>query len=217
MPRDPDETMPVPGAGGGPSGDPTMPVTRPLGGPGRPPPPGGGGDDGGWDGEGEGDRRRMWFIAGGVLAVGLIIGALVAVAASGGDNTASSTSTSSTSTSTSTSSTSSSTTSTTGANPSILQFSASPSPVTCASPGNVNVTFTWATQNTSGVAISIDGPNPFGNYQPTGNTQVPFPCPAAQHTYTLTATGLNGQKVQKQLVVQGVTPPPPPPTTTTTT
>ena len=67
-----------PSMDGGSSGDATMPVTRPLGGQGGP--PGGGDDGGGWDdGEGEGDRRRMWFIAGGVLAVGLIVGALIAV------------------------------------------------------------------------------------------------------------------------------------------
>ena len=213
MPRDPDETMPATGSQR--PADATMPVTQPGGGPGGSG-PGGGPGGGGWDdGEEEGDRRRLWFIAGGVLAVGILVGAVVAVvAAGGGDSTSGSTSTSS-STSTSTSTSTSSTTSTTqGPNPQILQFSASPNPVTCGGPPIVNLNLTWSTQNTSGVTISIDG-SAYGSYQPTGNQTVPFSCPAAQHTYLLTANGTNGQTATKQLVVHGNLPPPP--TTTTTT
>ena len=216
MPQDPDATMPVPGGAGGYPGnaDATQPVTRPQyggpSGPGDEPP-----DGGMWDDD-EGDRRRLWMIAGGVLIAGVLVGGLVALASGGGGDkkerasTTTSSSTSSTSTSTSTSTT---TSTTTAAGPQILQFSANPNPVTCSSPGTVNLNLTWATQNTTGVTISIDGPGAYGNYQSTGNTQVPFTCPAGQHTYLLTANGTNGQTVQQQINVQGVVPP----STTTTT
>jgi hypothetical protein len=201
-----DPTMPVEGGGvGGVGGDPTVPVTQPGygGGPGGPGAGGGGFDE---DDE-EGDRRKLWMIAGGVLALGLLIGALVAVLASGGgDDNASSTTSSSTSTSTTTTSTPTTTTpATQPAGPSILQFAANPSPYNC--PGNGQIALTWSTQNTTGVTISIDGGGPYANYGPTGNAQVPFTCPATQHTYLLTANGTNGQKPQSTKVVQGIAPP----------
>jgi hypothetical protein len=225
MQRDPDATMPVPTGGGEPTipagglGDPTMPVTRPeYGGPGAGG-PGGPGDSGGggWDGEDEeGDRRKFWMIAGGVLVLGLLVGALVAILlSSGGDNkTAATTSSSSSTTSTSLAPTTAPTTTPTTAVPApqILQFAANPSPYQC--PGSGNLQLTWATQNTSGVTVSIDGPGPYGNYQSTGNQSVPFSCPANQHTYLLTANGSNGQKTQKTLVVQGVPAPTTVPPTT---
>jgi hypothetical protein len=78
--------------------------------------------------------------------------------------------------------------------------------------GVVNVNFVWATTNTTGVTISIDGPAPYGTFGPTDNQQLPFSCPAGQHSYLLTANGQNGQKVQEQIIIQGIAP-----TTTTTT
>ncbi|MSO78083.1 MAG: hypothetical protein EXQ79_00560 [Acidimicrobiia bacterium] len=203
--QDPDATLPTQGYGA----DATASAPRPV-------PPGGGGPGGGYGNGGEeSDPRRLWFIGGGVLVLGLIIGVVIALAAGGGDDTKESTSTSTSSTSTSTStSTSSSTTTTTGAGPTVLQFTVNPSPVNCPELGGiVNINLVWATTNTTGVTISIDGPTPFGSYGPTDNLQFPFACPAGQHTYVLTANGQNGQKLQKQLVVTGVAPP----TTTTPT
>jgi hypothetical protein len=222
MQGDPDATMPVPGgpAGGSPGGDPTVPVqgggvggvgadpTVPVtqtgygGGPGG---PGEGG--GGYDDDEEGDKRKLWLIAGGVLVLGLLIGGLIAVLASGGgdDNASTSTSSSSTSSSTTSSTVTTTTPTTQPAGPSILQFIPNPSPYNC--PGNGQIQLSWSTQNTTGVTISIDGAGIYGNYGPTGNTNVPFVCPATQHTYLLTATGSNGQKPQKTLVVQGIAPP----------
>jgi hypothetical protein len=63
------------------------------------------------------------------------------------------------------------------------------------------------------VSLSIDGPAIYGNYAQTGTQVVPFVCPAAQHLYLLTANGVNGQKVQKQIIVPGILPP----TTTSST
>jgi hypothetical protein len=214
MQGDPDATRPIPTGGGEPTipaqgglGDPTIPVTRPeYGGPGR---PGGGGPGGGggWDDDEEGDRRKFWMIAGGVLVLGLLVGALVAILlSSGGDDETAATTSSSSSTSTSLAPTTAPTTpTTTAAGPQILGFDPNPSPYPC--PGSGNIQLTWSTQNTSGVTISIDSPNPYGNYQSTGNQSVPFSCPANQHTYVLTANGTNGQSTQKTLIVQGLAPP----------
>src|SRR5260221_6207048 len=126
------------------------------------------------------------MIAGGVLVLGLLVGALVAILlSSGGDDKTASTTTSSSTTSTSLAPTTAPTTTptTTAAGPQILQFAANPNPYQCNGSGNIQLT--WATQNTSGVTISIDSPNPYGNYQSTGNQSVPFSCPSNQHTYAL--------------------------------
>jgi hypothetical protein len=74
--------------------------------------------------------------------------------------------------------------------------------------GTVNVNLVWATTNTSTVTISIDGAV-YGSYGITDNQTFPFTCPAPsnQHTYLLTANGTNGEKVQKQIVVQDLTSP----------
>lgn len=216
--QDPDATLPAQGYGA----DVTAPVTRPVpqtgGGPGGG--PGGPGGGGQGNGDDESDPRRLWFIAGGVLVVGLIIGGLIAVVAGGGDKKeTASTSTSSTSTSSSTTSTSiassTSTTPTTAApGPQILQYTSSPNFVNC--PGSGTITLSWATANTSGVTISIDGPGAYGNYGVTDNQSFPYACPApatdpqtTTHTYLLTAHGLNGQDVQRQIVVNGIVPPAP--------
>lgn len=207
--QDPDATLPARGFGT----DATAPVTRPDipagGGGGQGGTPPGGGDGGGmWDEGDDADRRRLWFIAGGVLVLGILVGTVIALAAGGGDkDNNGSTSTSSSSTSTSSSSSTSTSSTTTAAGPQILQFTANPSPVTCPEGGgSVNVNLVWATTNTTGVTISIDGPAPYGNYGPTDNKQFPFACPAGQHTYLLTANGTSGQKVQEQIVVQGIVP-----------
>lgn len=212
MPPEPEPTMPIP-TGAEPTipvppgtGDATVPV-QPYGGGG----PGGPGGPGGDDYE-EGDNRRLWLIAGGILVLGLIIGVIIAVVASGGDDsTTASTSTSSTTTSTSTSTSTSTTTTTTppttaAAAPTITQFTVGQSPVSCPSTTEVNLT--WSTQNATGVTISIDNPNgAFGNYGPTGNQPFPFACGGGpdpvQHTYYLRANGAGGQSTQKQVTVTG--------------
>lgn len=207
-PQYPDPTMPVTQSGPPMGGDPTVPVQTSYGGAGGPGAPGGptGGDDE------EGDRRKLWLIAGGVLALGLIIGVIIALLASGGgDDGTPATSSSSSSSSTSSSTTSSSlatttTAATTPQGPQINQFTVSQNPVSC--PAATQITLTWATQNAQSVTISIDNPNgPFGTYPPSGQQQVPFACGAGpgptQHTYYLAANGSNNQKTQKQIQVTG--------------
>lgn len=205
--RDPDPTLPSQPAPGD-----TAPVTRPVteagGGPGDGGPgdgdwgTGGGGDDDG------GDRRRLGLLAGGVAALGLLIGAGIAIATTGGDDERSQDTTTSTSTTTTmptSTTTAPSTTTTNPPAPQVLQLTASPSPVSCTGSPSKELTLSWATANTSGVTISIDGA-PFGNFGPTNNTKAPFMCPGP-HTYVLTANGLNGQQAQEQVVVQGISPP----------
>ena len=225
IPQNPDPTMPVPQSGPLPGGgDATIPVQSGYGGgtgdgTGGPGVPGGPvGPDGG-----DADRGKLWLIAGGVLVLGLIVGGLIAVLASGsGDDQTASTSTSSSSSSTSSSTTSSSSATTTTAattpqGPQINQFTVSQNPVSC--PGTSNVVLTWTTQNAQSVTISIDNPNgPFGTYGPSGQQQVPFACGGgpspAQHTYYLAANGANNLKTTKQIQVIGNFPPA---TTTTST
>jgi len=224
-PNEPDPTMPVPTGGEAttpvpPVGDATIPLQgEPYGGgPGGP----GGPTDDDYDDE-EGDNRRLWLIAGSILVLGLIVGIIIALVASGGgDETASTTSTSSTSTSTSTSTTLPVTTTapppTTPASPQITQFTVGQSPVDC--PGTTQVTLTWTTQNAESVTMSIDDPNgPFGNYGPADTEQFPFACGnnpgSVQHTYYLRANGAGGQNTQKQISVTGNYPPPSSTTSTT--
>jgi hypothetical protein len=208
----PEPTMPIP-TGGDPTpvpptgGDPTIPTQgEPYGG--GPGGPGGTGED---EYE-EGDNRRLWLIAGGILVLGLIIGAIIAVAASGDDDTTTTTTTSSSSTSTSTSTsttlpiTTTAPPSTAAPAPSITQFTVSQNPVSC--PGTTQVTLSWVTQNTTGVTLSIDNPNgAFGNYGPTATEQFPFACGGGpgqvQHTYYLRANGVGGQTTQRQVTVTG--------------
>jgi hypothetical protein len=208
IPAGGEPTMPVPSSAGG-GDDATMPAQGQPGGGGTGGP---GGPTGPTDDEyEEGDNRRLWMIAGGILVLGLIVGVVIALVASGGgDNksAAESTSTSSTSTTTTTTLPATTTTppTTTATAPSITQFTASQSPVSCPSTTQINLT--WSTQNATGVTISIDNPNgPFGNYGPTGNQPFPFACGAGpnpvQHTYYLRANGAGGQTTQQQLSVTG--------------
>jgi hypothetical protein len=233
VPPEPDPTMPVPTGG-----EPTMPVpptAPPVGGDATIPAQGatfgGGGGPGGPTDEGyddEGDNRRLWLIAGGILVLGLIVGIIIAVlASSGGDD--SGTSTTTTSSSTTSTSTSSSTTSTTvpattttpptsPAAPQITQFTVNQNQVSC--PSTTQIMLTWSTQNAQSVTVSIDNPNgPFGNYGPTDTEQFPFACGGGpgnvQHTYYLRANGTGGQNTQKQIVVTGTFPPPTSTTSTT--
>lgn len=229
IPQDPDPTMPVPQGGPPMGGDATMPVTPGAGEPtvpvgaaygGAGGPEGPGGPSGG-DVDDEGDRRKLWLIAGGVLVLGLIVGVIIALLASGGSDdqttaTSTSSSSSSSSSTSSTSSSSSTTTTTTAQGPQINQFTVSQNPVSC--PATTQITLTWATQNAQSVTISIDNPNgPFGTYSPSGQQQVPFACGGGpgptQHVYFLAANGTNNQKTQKSIQVTGNFPP----ATTTTT
>jgi hypothetical protein len=221
VPPDPDPTMQVP-TGGEPTmpvppdtGDATIPVQGETfgGGTGGPGGPGGPTDQ---DYE-EGDNRRLWLIAGGILALGLIVGIIIAVAASGGgDDTATTTTSSSSTTTSSTTTTTLPVTTTTPPTtlvpaPTINQFTANQNPVSC--PSTTKVSLTWATTNAQGVTVSIDDPNgPFGNYGADGTQSFPFACGngpgSVQHTYFLRANGAGGQNTQKQIVVTGNSPPP---------
>jgi hypothetical protein len=190
---------------------------------------GGGPIDGDDDGtEGEDDDRRKW-LWGALAALGVIlIGIVIALLVSGGgdDNKKASSTTSSSSSSTSTSSTSTSTTSTTvttvpGA-PSITSFSSNPATtVSCPNTTDtVQVTFTWATANATGVAIVIDG-GATQSFGPNGSAAQPFNCGANAHSYALTAQGANNQTANRTITLNRSLPPPPtttaPPATTTTT
>ena len=185
------------------------------------------GDDDGTLGD-EGDDRKKW-LWGALAALGVIIlGVIIALLVSGGDdNDKPSTSTStSSSTSTSTSSTSTSTTSTTATTvpgaPSITSFSSNPAN-TVSCPNNtdtVQVNFTWATANASGVSITIDG-GATQSFGPNGSAALPFNCGANAHSYALTAQGANNQTTNRTITLQRSLPPPvtttSPPATTTTT
>ncbi len=184
----------IPSRGG--MGDETLPV-RPGGGT-----PGGGGPGGGRGGGDEERRKLPWIIAG-VLALGLLIGAIVAVVASGDDkgkDRPRRTTTTSSSTSTSTSAP---TTTTSPANPQITQFGYNPASPDC--PSNIQVS--WSTQNATKVSISIDGPGPYEtDLPPNGSLQVPFAennmdPPECSHTYLLTAFGANNQQDTQQIEV----------------
>jgi len=187
------------------------------------------GDGDGTDGD-EGDDRRKW-LWGALAALGVIIlGVIIALLVSGGgdDNnkTASSTSTSHVSTSTSSSSTSTSTTSTTATTvpggPSITSFSSNPAnTVSCPNQTDtVQVNFTWATANASGVSITIDG-GATQSFGPSGSAALPFNCGGNAHSYALTAQGANNQTANRTITLMRTLPPPPtttaPPATTTTT
>jgi hypothetical protein len=187
------------------------------------------GDDDGTAGD-EGDDRRKW-LWGALAALGVIIlGVIIALLVSGGgdDNnkTASSTSTSHVSTSTSSSSTSTSTTSTTATTvpggPSVTSFSSNPAnTVSCPNQTDtVQVNFTWATANASGVSITIDG-GQTQSFGPSGSAALPFNCGGNAHSYALTAHGANNQTASRTITLQRSLPPPPtttaPPATTTTT
>ena len=245
-PVDPTEPVPMnPERRGAPSGDPTGDPTGSFGGDDTLPgaydptvavPPVADDDVGGpYDGDGdgtegdEGDDRRKW-LWGALAALGvIIIGVIIALLVSGGDDdgneTASSTSTSHASTSTSSSSTSTSTTSTTATTvpgaPSIQSFSSNPATnVSCPNQTDtIQVNFTWTTANASGVTITIDG----GATQPfaaNGSAALPFNCGANAHSYALTAQGANNQTANRTITLNRVLPPPPtttaPPATTTT-
>lgn len=198
-------------------------------------PPVAGDDIGGpYDGEGdgtegdEGDDRRKW-LWGLLAALGVIIlGVIIALLVSGGsDNNkkGSSTTSSSSSTSTSSSSTSTSTTSTTATTvpggPSVTSFSSNPAnTVSCPnSTDSVQVNFTWATANATGVSITIDG-GATQSFGPNGSAALPFNCAGNAHSYTLTAQGANNQTANRTITLQRTLPPPPtttaPPATTTT-
>ena len=63
------------------------------------------------------------------------------------------------------------------------------------------VTLTWATQNASGVDLSVDGPGLYGSYGPSGSQTLTVTCNGSTHTYQLTAKGAQGQTVTKTVSV----------------
>jgi hypothetical protein len=63
------------------------------------------------------------------------------------------------------------------------------------------VTLSWATQNATGVDLSVDGPGVYGSNGPSGSTTLNVACNGATHTYLLTAKGSNGQTATKTISV----------------
>jgi hypothetical protein len=64
-----------------------------------------------------------------------------------------------------------------------------------------SVTLTWATQNASGVDLSVDGPGLYGSYGPSGIQTLAVACNGNTHTYRITAKGTQGQTVNKTVSV----------------
>jgi|GEM_PF-1246408 len=228
----PDPTIPIRpvgpsgAAGGFGSADPTVAVPVATGGgPGSGGGSGGPGSGGGSGGPGSGggsggpgdetDNRKWWWILGVIIAAIIIV--VIVVLLSGGDSKKSSPSTTTTSSSTTTSTapkvstTAGTTTTTAAAAPQILQFTASPNPVTCS--GGVpttTVTLTWSSQSADSATVSIDNPSSsVGTYGPSGQQQFTFSCSASplQHTYYLKVTGSGGQTAQNSILVTGNTSP----------
>jgi len=185
------------------------------------------GDGDGTEGD-EGDDRRKW-LWGALAALGVIIlGVIIALLVSGGgdDNKKASTTSTSHAATTTSSSTTTTTTTTTPATtlpgaPAITSFSSNPAnTVSCANTSDsVQVNFSWATANASGVSITIDG-GATQSFGPNGSAALPFSCAANAHSYALTAQGANNQTTNRTITLQRTLPPPPPttapPATTTT-
>jgi len=196
-----------------PPGEPTIPagertVAAGSGGTGGVPPagPGGAAPD---------DRGPILLLTGSAL-VGLVVGAVLALAVGSGSGPTTATTTSTSSTTTSTTSTSTTTTSTLPvAGPQITSFSVSPSAPTCLSNGQVLVS--WSTLHASVVTITIDGAN-FGTFGGSGSRSVPFTCPPHAHSYGIIAQGANGQQATHSVQVNaGAAPPTSTSSTTSTT
>jgi hypothetical protein len=84
----------------------------------------------------------------------------------------------------------------------------------------VQVNFTWATANATGVSIAIDG-GATQSFGPKGSAALPFSCGANAHSYALTAQGATNPPANRTITLNRTLPPPPtttaPPATTTTT
>jgi uncharacterized cupredoxin-like copper-binding protein len=161
------------------------------------------------------DTTRWWWIIGGIFAGALVIGGLIVLLTSGNGDDSVTVPTNPPTSSTSTSTTGPTTTTTAPVapgQPTIGQFTAAPSPVTCSG-ANVSFTLAWSTEHTTGVTVETDGvPQTTPPYPPTGSTALVFNCATTQHNYTLVATAADGQQARQQLTVQAVVPPTAPPT-----
>ena len=161
------------------------------------------------------DTTKWWWIIGGIFVGALVIGGLVVLLTSGNgdDNVTIPTNPSTSSSSTSTSApTTTTTTAPVAGQPTIGQFTAAPSPVTCSG-ANASLTLQWSTQNATGVTVETDGvPQTNPPYPPTGSTALLFNCATTQHNYQLVATAADTKQARQQLTVQGVVPPTIPPT-----
>jgi hypothetical protein len=174
----PDAEATVAGPGAWPDADSTVAATSP-------PPPGSPTDDG--DGDEDGRRRWLLFLAG-ALVVGLAVGIGAALLSGGDDNqvssrttttratttTSSSTTTSSTttvpvsSTTTTTAPTTTTTTTAPAPKPAFTSASASPGTVQCVAGVLHSVTISWATTNATSVAVAgVPGSRP-----PSGSVSV---------------------------------------------
>ena len=101
--------------------------------------------------------------------------------------------------------------------PQIVKFATDQTQVPCHGTKSSSLTLSWGTENSVNVSLRIDGPKIFNTYPPTGSAVVPYPCPASQHTYLLTANGPNGQTSSQAITVRTVGTPPAPPTTAAST
>jgi hypothetical protein len=63
------------------------------------------------------------------------------------------------------------------------------------------VALTWATQNASGVDLSVDGPGFYGSYGAAGSQILNVVCDGHTHTFRLTAKGTQGQTATKTISV----------------
>ncbi len=94
--------------------------------------------------------------------------------------------------------------------PVVLKFASDQAQVACSGSKASSLTLTWLTENATTVTLRIDGPTVFNTYPPSSSVIVPYSCPAPQHTYLLTANGVNGQTSSQAITVRTLPAPPPP-------
>ncbi len=170
------------------------------------------------------DRWRRIAIALGALLVVLAIVVVVLLLSDNGDDNSTNAAATSTSTTVTTTPTttqpattttsggsgtsSGGTTATTTSNvPIITSYTSSTTSIACPASDvsttvpTPTVTLSWATQNATGVDLSVDGPGVYSSYGPSGSTTLNVPCDGNTHTYKLTAKGSNGQTATKTISV----------------
>ena len=64
----------------------------------------------------------------------------------------------------------------------------------------MQVNFTWATANATGVSITIDG-GATQSFGPNGSAALPFNCAGNAHSYALTAQGANNQTANRTITL----------------
>jgi hypothetical protein len=165
--------------------------------------------------------KRIALVTGGLVAVLVVVVVALLVShngdVSGADAAATSTSrsTSTTTTTTPTTTLAPTTTPTTLATPPpttssapvITSYTASTTSILCPATDVSTtvplstVTLAWATQNASGVDLSVDGPGLYGSYGAAGSQTVNVACNGKTHTFRITAKGTQGQTATKTVSV----------------